>query len=273
MKSVILIVLYKETILSSRTVSSLINNCRTEIKDAILFLWDNSPVIMEQRYFEILDENKIKYEYSHTPENLPLSEIYNKVVNIYRIQNYDLLFLFDQDSDITPLYFESIKNAYTQNPDINLFVPYIVVENKIVSPGDIGLYTGRYWSKKRTGRIEAKNRIAIASGMLIRFDCFVAQNLEFDENLLFYGIDTKFCIDYSRKNKWIYVIDYQLTHSLSIFENESNKLKINRLRSHGSSLRYIFRKNLLGYLLASISYSFKLIRLKVLIFRDERHNK
>lgn len=273
MKSVILIILYKETISSSRTVSSLMNNCKTKIEDVIVFLWDNSPEIMDQKHFEILDENKIKYEYRHTPENLALSKIYNKVIDIYKVQNYDFLFLFDQDSDITSEYFESVKNACIQNPDVNLFVPYIVTENKIVSPGDLGLYTGRYWSERKIGKIRAKNRIAIASGMLIRFDCFIKQNLVFDENLLFYGIDTKFCLDYSLKNKWIYVIDYQLSHSLSIFEEESNVVKLRRLRSHGSSLRYILRKNILGYLIASVSYTFKWIKLKILIFRDERNNK
>lgn len=273
MTSVILIVLYKETLNSSKTVTSLLANCKRILqgKNILVTIWDNSPQMIDKNDFSCFEDCSIRYKYYHTPENLSLSKIYNNVIDLHI--EYDFLFIFDQDSYITLDYFSKIETAISTNFKINLFLPYVVINNLFVSPGDWGLYNGKYWTKKATGLISAKNRVAIASGMAIRFNCFNDQKIRFDENLSLYGVDTKFCLDYSKQNVFFYVIDYQLSHSLSIFEDEPNEIKMKRLLSYGGSLKYILKKkNFIGYLIATVVHTLKRIRLQVLIIKDRKQN-
>lgn len=264
MKSLLVVVLYKESISSSQTLSSLSHNCSEYINDLFLVIWDNSPCKVNEEELKLLEKIYIRFAYHHTPENLALSKIYNSVIQLYGKKN-EALFLFDQDSYITADYFILMKESMQKNVDIDLFVPYIQVDDQIVSPGKMGFYTGEYLKEKIVGRICSKNMIAITSGMVIRISLFYTQNIKFDENLSLYGIDTKFCIDYSERNDYLYVLDYQLEHSLSMFEPESNSVKMRRLKENHKSLSYILlkKKNTLGYMIHNIQYIVKLSWLKL----------
>ena len=261
MKAVILIVLYKQNLSTSKTILSILN-CNMMFKDSTIIVWDNSPKAILTEEFSVFDHLQLNYKYFHSPQNISLAKIYNKVVDNHR--DTDLFFVFDQDTIVTEDYFVKILNAVASNPDIYLFVPYICVNNQIVSPGDFGFFDGKYWKEVKLGVQEAKNRVAVASGMAIDFKCFNNQGITFDENLSLYGIDSKFCIDYSSKNKYFFVIDYNIIHNLSIFEQESKETKLMRLKSHSLALRNILKqRNKVAYFFAFFIYLLKVIQIKI----------
>lgn len=245
-KYIAVVVLYRELFSTAKTIRSLKDFCQLNAEKVHFVFWDNSPEEMPKKEFAFVDA--LEYEYIHTPENKPLSKIYNIVADAFKEQ--ELLFLFDQDSIITDEYFHKCMEASSRNNEIGLFIPYIKYNDLVVSPGSFFIYKGRYWSKLRTGIISSHNVLAITSGMCIRMSCF-GNGLKFDEALTLYGIDSKFCIDYSKNYSQIYVIDYQLNHNLSKFNKEPSSIKRKRLKSEIKAQYYIARhKSIVSYILA-----------------------
>lgn len=236
MKSILLVILYKQTVSTSVTILSFCEKCIEFHKKTILYIWDNSPI--NENNFQKLIELGLEYKYVHTPENISLATIYNRVLSC--ADNNKLIHIFDQDTIITPSYFNLMYNAEQQEQDVALFIPYVLHGNKIMSPGKYEFYKGVYINELSLGKIRSKRIIGIASGMTIRSSVY--NKLKFDENLKLYGIDTKFFLDYSKLYDYIYVIDYSLVHSLSQFEKESYTIKKKRFDSYVKSSRYIALK-------------------------------
>lgn len=257
----LLVVLYKQSIISSTTIKSFCENCTKYHENVKLIIWDNSPNEIEND-FEILRKNNISYEYKHTPENTSLAVIYN-----YAIRNAntgDILLLFDQDSVIDNHYIDTVTEAVKNNANIALFIPYIRYKDKYMSPGKFFIYKGKYISKLNLGVIESKNVLAITSGMAVRPSLLKKYNLFFDENLKLYGIDSKFCLDYSKVFKYMYVMDYNLKHSLSQFEKEKKEIKTMRLKSQMKAIRYITKKeSFFAYIICLFATSFHLLINKI----------
>lgn len=249
------IVLYKETFTSATTIKSIKENCLHIIDKVHFIIWDNSPTEMPLQEFEYIQN--LDYEYIHTPQNIALSKIYNKVIERYKEKR--LLFLFDQDSTITEEYFEKCIAASAKNANIGLFVPYIMHNDLIVSPGSFFIYKGKYWKELKTGIIKSHNTLAITSGMCIRLSCLNGK-LKFDENLVLYGIDSMFCINYWEEYPNLYVIDYRLNHNLSLFNSENYEIKKRRFISGIKSQCYIAKQiSFTSYILAVITSTVKYI--------------
>lgn len=262
MDSILLVVLYKTKILESSTISSFCKNCINVHNKVKLVIWDNSPNNVNCET-SCLDDSKIVYDYYHTPENLSLSIIYNNVMRMYNECLH--LFIFDQDSVITLQYFELMYQAACKNKDIGLFVPYIILNNQIVSPGDFCVYKGKYWKNLSLDRILSKNRLCITSGMMLNVPLIKSSKICFDEKLSFYGIDTKFSLDYARKIDYFFVINYSLNHNLSLYEEEDFSTKIWRYKSHMNSLRYITRnRSLYSYAITLIVTTIHYLKLLLL---------
>lgn len=259
MTDVFLVVLYKESLKTSKTISSFLNS-KVNFSNIKLIIWDNSPYKILD--FDLLNKNQIQFEYEWTPENIPLSTIYNTVIETNKDSR--LLFLFDQDSEFTELYFKYMYDSVRNEPNVKLFIPSVFHNNKLVSPGRFGFYKGKYLKQINAGKNISKNLIAITSGMCIRFTTFSEDKVFFDENLGFYGIDTKFCLDYAKKNIYIYVINYSLNHNLSIFqEKEDINIKLKRMNDNQRSTRYIIKNhknNIFSLIMSELSWINKKIR-------------
>lgn len=243
----LLVVLYKQRIQESKTITSFAENCPHYHTRLNLVIWDNSPdnINADTSY---LNNYNVKYSYQHTPQNKPLSYIYNNILITYK--DSEFIFLFDQDSIITEEYFDKSIKALSLNPNIALSIPYVMHNNTIVSPGKFQFYKGHYLKNITFGINRSKNIIAITSGMAIKSSSINNKNLKFDENLSLYGIDTKFCLDYSTLFNEIFIIKYQLKHSLSQFESEDKRTKIYRYKSQMKAMRYITKKrSFLAYIL------------------------
>ena len=164
-KFLILIVLYKCKVKESLSFISLLESSEY-LSNSKLILWDNSPSIQS------VDVNNIssfqQAEYIHTPENMSLSKIYNRVIQ--ENEKYDYMIILDQDSSFSSDYLEKINKAINKHPTINLFLPLIKSDKTIVSPGNYKIFKGSYWKKEKYGIINSKNILAINSGMVINFN-------------------------------------------------------------------------------------------------------
>lgn len=258
---ILLVVLYKQSLLSSTTIKSFCENCIKYHKNIRLIIWDNSPNEINHE-FDTLEKKNISYEYRHTPENTSLAIIYNHAIE--NANTDDILLLFDQDSVIDNMYLDTVIDAAENNHNIGLFIPYVKHNGKYMSPGRFFIYKGKYISKINLGIIESKNVLAIASGMAVIPSLMKKYNLTFDENLKLYGIDSKFCLDYSKIFKYMYVLDYNLKHSLSQFEKEKKEIKTMRLKSQMEAMRYITKNiSFLSYAICLLVSSFHLFINKI----------
>lgn len=232
--SILLVVLYKKTTAESSTINSFINQCDNYHSKVTLVIWDNSPYSQEDS-LEI--PNRIKYNY-YNKDNEKLSVIYNYISKLYP---NTIIHIFDQDSYIDNTYFSKVFTATKQNPDINLFIPYIKRGDIYDSPAKRILHKGVFGKNISIGINQSNKFLCIASGMSIRTNCII-NNVPFDENLNFYGIDSKFCIDYSKRNKYYFLIDYELKHNLSKYEKEKFNVKLWRLNNQNKAILYIAKE-------------------------------
>ena len=216
-KFLILIVLYEFKVKDSLSYISLLKSSEY-LSESKLILWDNSPSIQS------IDTNNISFlqyvEYIHTPENMSLSKIYNRVIQAN--EEYDYMIILDQDSSFSSDYLEKLNSAIIKHPSINLFLPLIRAEHNIVSPGDYKIFKGSYWKKEKYGIINAKNILAINSGMAINFNYLKNIYKGYDERLRFYGTDTSFMLEYSEDNDFLFVIDYVFKHDSALLDERQN---------------------------------------------------
>jgi GT2 family glycosyltransferase len=229
----IVLVLYKCTLSASQSFMSLLR-CSPFLgaQDKII-VWDNSPEALGAAERPKLNSlGACQAIYTHTPENVALSKIYNKAVQIN--PNYDFAVFLDQDSNFDSDFFSNFHNAQQQHPDIQLFVPLIKNKDVIASPGNFYKFKGKYWKTAKYGVVESKNTVAITSGMILRLSALASVGY-FEERLALYGIDTNFMIRYSRLYPSLFVLDVYFDHDLSDFNEETVEVKIKRYQSHRSS--------------------------------------
>jgi GT2 family glycosyltransferase len=257
---VILVVVYKRRIEDSETLQSLLNT-RNELSDSLIIVWDNSPVAM-------IDESGIstlqlfaKYEYRHTHENYSLSQIYNIVSQKY-LGNYDYLVLFDHDSDLDATYFSTLRKSIRSNKNINLFLPVIYSDGKIVSPANNFIVKSQLWNRELLGLINSRYKTAINSGMTISKKVF-EDGFMYDERLTFYGTDNYFMKKFSEKYDFFCVIDCKIKHDLSFNSSIDMNSKLAIFRETKRANRIIYEKSFCNTLLIIINNFLVSIKLAI----------
>lgn len=242
----LLVVLYKQTVQSSDTVKSFLKNCVNEAKNINLVIWDNSPGDSETS-LQIGDNI---FDYYHTPENLSLAVIYNKVIEKYNDSR--VVYIFDQDSLITSDYFTKMNTAINSFPLINLFAPRIFHNKTLLSPSRDVYNISSVINSIAPGIHNSAGMRLIMSGIALRPQ--IINRVRFDENLRLYWIDNKFCFDYSRCFKQFYLIDYNLVHDLSIFKRENIRTMFRRMWLNVSGALYTAKKRGIFTFLINIVY-------------------
>jgi len=211
-------------------------------------VWDNSPhpATLPQRAW--LHEKLPGSVYRHTPENVPLSRIYNTVIDQFLRpvsgSSFEALVITDQDSTFDPGLFSEAAAAMSAHRDVALFLPHVVANNTIVSPATVYGCIGRPWRRKRVGRTSARSRTAINSGMIIRTEYLTRRFAGYDERLRFYGTDNDFCRKYSKTETWLYALNSVVTHSLARDVDETIDA---RLRRHRENVRALLVTNETGW--------------------------
>jgi len=217
----ILVVIYNESLSLSSTIKSLISN-KTYLSSVKLLIWDNSST--KQDYSCDIEQYVNDIEIVHTPENTPLAKVYN-IVRESKLKNEEFCLLLDQDTIIPDNYFTSLFTAIEENPNINLFLPIIKSHNHIVSPGDLFLFKGKYWEEEQFGLVEAKNRLAINSGMFIKSNYFKNNFKGYNKELKFYGVDSYFMLEYAKINKFFITIPVIIEHDSALLDNDEEIIK------------------------------------------------
>lgn len=218
--------MYNTNITESKTIKSLIDS-KEYMANSCILIWDNSQISQDISIIKkIFNKQNTEVIYEHHPENLPLSKLYNNVINCFKKQDYDFLILFDQDSAFSKKLFFEFLRSYSKNSHINLFLPLIKFKNTIVSPTKRYFLKGFYFKEKPVGILKAKNISAINSGMIISFKFLKEKYKGYDERLKFYGTDDYFMMEYCKNEKELFVLDYEIKHdlTLSTLNDSSDKL-------------------------------------------------
>ncbi|SHM61951.1 glycosyltransferase family protein [Flavobacterium saccharophilum] len=231
----VLVVLYKQKVSESSTLLTLIN-CKNHLTQKMLFVWDNSPNPLDEHEIIFLENQFKNFKYLNSQDNRSLSEVYNTVIKQIK---FNKIFIFDQDTSLTDEYFELVDSSALNNTDVGIFLPFVKNKNRVVSPLRFSVINFDHSKIIKKGRVLAKNKTAFASGLCIKEWIFKRDNIWFDQNLSFYGIDYKFILDYGDFNRYMYVIDYELKHSLSFTEEETKEVKIKRFDSNIAASFYL----------------------------------
>ncbi|WP_159441076.1 glycosyltransferase [Pedobacter caeni] len=267
-KLIVLVVLYKKTISASPTISHLLSQNK-ELFDLELVIWDNSPEPSPEAEISGLSAVFSKFQYIQTPENVWLSKLYNQVL---QANVYDYALLLDQDSELPDYYFDKLGAAISDFPDISLFLPIVLNNKKVVSPGSFVYFKGKHWKKIKTGLMSSKNVLAITSGMVISSKVILAHQMKFDERLNLYGIDTSFMLRFSKLEKQLYVLKVKFDHDTVLWSNPSADVMLSRFRNLKGTWPKILSDRPVALVLAyfySIAVSLKL----ALKYQDRRFLK
>lgn len=250
MRKIFLIVLYKCSIEDSRTCQFIYFQNLAHCPENVVYIWDNSPDQINSYEKAVSFFGNKKIIYNHTPENVPLSKIYNKVLNEY--QNSDAIQIFDQDSFIVKeSYNNYIDDLLERNKNVNVFLPRIYSGKILYSPGLLFVFKGLHFRSLKVGLNKNRNFTAIGSGILFRPQYCINSGINFCEDLSLYSVDTDFTYKLSRKSPYFYVMDLDFSHDLSE-NNLSNTEKKKRRRIQLEGLLIIYRKNILKRILTKL---------------------
>jgi GT2 family glycosyltransferase len=235
----VLTVLYKLTPSQSASLQSLAGCVRSGL-DIRSVVWDNSPDRSDERDLAWLQQNLPGSVYRHTPENMALSRIYNSIIGEYLQQGetspFAGLFILDQDSSFGPELLDEAADAMARHADVGLFLPHVVSNDAIVSPATVYGCIGLPWRTKHVGRVSSRRTLAINSGMIIRRDYLARRFSGYDERLRFYGTDNDFCRKYAATERWMYVLDSEVKHSLARDVDEPSDVRLWRHRENVRAL-------------------------------------
>jgi len=223
----ILVVVYNKNLRNSESINSLVYSVN-HLDNSKIIVWDNSPNKQDATSIEWAFNCIKNVEYIHKPENMPLSKIYNQIINKHRKTKYEYLILLDQDTTFTPDFFRQLCKSIYEFKSVSLFLPIVISSNKIVSPANLFMFKGEYWKSKKLGLINAKNKAAINSGMVISFEYLMNRFSGYDERFKFYGTDTYFMKMYSKFNDFFCVFDYEVEHHLAYSDSSDVEIIINR---------------------------------------------
>jgi len=227
MKNIILVVLYNEIITKTHSFISLekaFENSAHSAEGYEVLFWDNSSASINEAHVDEaiskLTGLGLTAKYINTPENLALSKLYNRVIELYQNEK-DYLFVLDQDSEFDSGYFstfESITNQ--QTPDVIL--PVVKFKEQIVSATKILYLKGFYYDSAPKGFISSSTVSAINSGMIIALSYIVKHGYRYNEQLRNYCTDDDI-MQFVRKTKGsVFVMDYSFEHDLSLCTLNAN---------------------------------------------------
>lgn len=271
----ILVVLFSNKPSKSNTLESLraINLNDINIKPKLI-LWDNSLDGLYEK--EYLDCYPYEIEYIHYPDNKPLSSLYNSVaMSFIGAPEYDWMIFFDDDTNITLEYFEELASESCQS-SANLILPLVSnFDGRIISPGKLSLVAGKTLgiSEIYNGLRMSDRYLALMSAIVVNKKVF-QEGVLFDEDIPFYGVDTKFLLDYQERFSSLYFMKSKITHESRLddlrFENFNDNY--NRLSLLISSWSRSLRLTRPMRLLLFVYVPFFIIK-KVILLRDLRYLK
>lgn len=252
--NLVLVVLYKLQPGESPTLQSFVQYVATLDESAKagyrLCIWDNSPVSCEDAVLSMQSQfPTLSIQYIHTPENTPLSKVYNQMAE--QVAENAYLTLFDQDTSLPREYFEELCSAQCRLEP--LILPKVMCQGLLVSPGTRFYARGRLLRDIPSGRVKSKNLLAINSGMSIHGK--VLRAIKYDERLRFYGTDTYFMKNYEKFYDHAFVLETPLSHSLAEMEERPKEWHVAHAKEKFRAFNIIFSDSVIEILFVRI-YAF-----------------
>lgn len=250
MKKLFLVVLYGMKVENSKTCQFINTSDILKRNTNTIYIWDNSPSNINSEESVKLFFSNENVIYKHTPENMPLSKIYNLMLR--KFSDYDAIQFFDQDSYILKEnYDEYITTILQDNLSISVFFPKIYSNGCLYSPGKLIFFKGFHYKYLTIGINKKQNYTAIGSGILFRPSFCKEYNIFISEKLKLYSVDTDFVYKISRKTNKFYVMDVVFEHDLS--ETSLDVLGAKKRRKEQlEGLLIIYEKEKIKYLLTLI---------------------
>ena len=167
-----------------------------------IFIIDNSEI--ETGNAEYCKKNGIRY--MSMDGNKGLSKAYNRAVD--NSLSSDVIILFDDDTEITSEYFEKLRIALDEHPEIDIFAPVVRGQDGVIySPNEFNfLKNNLVMSSTQTVSRERFN--AIASCLAIRIRVF--DNYRFNEKLFVDQVDQFFFCEQRCRRKTFGVLDVEI---------------------------------------------------------------
>lgn len=202
----------------SNTLSSLAKiNFDTYDIAPKFYIWDNSKSGFGLDSIPLPTDKTI---YRHTGENVRLSDVYNRAIT--DSEDADYYILLDDDSTLTDRYFSAVHDFMVSRSEQKVdrssavvAVPKIMNANTLISPGLHAGVRGKKLSHVETGEIDSSGVVAMMSGTVIS-KFALCSGLRFDPRLNFYGVDTRFFIDYQKTFGRIFILDCILEHKSAL---------------------------------------------------------
>lgn len=213
------VVLFSKKPSDSDTLNSLLKNDFYALGiEPCLYIRDNSLNGFD--FQELKEQFRGEVVIVHDGKNDKLSRIYNKMIEQIEA---DYFILLDDDSYLEADYFENLKLSIGQG--VNIAIPKIFHSNALISPGAISGVKGKEikLNEIAMGFNPSKNLVAMMSGTIV--NSVVFEKITFDERLSFYGVDTKFFLDYQNHFKTLFVMNCSLRHD-SALRNTQEPLMI-----------------------------------------------
>jgi hypothetical protein len=221
----IIIVLYKKHLRQSPTLQGLLASA--DLLNTFsnkLVIWDNSPGALPINEIRYLKNEIRNCHYRSTPENLPLSVIYNECIKEGLVETYQYLVLLDDDSHIGLKYFQSAFKAAGHHYE--LMLPKVINKGAVCSPMRYYILKSFPISNLFYGIMSAKQKMAINSGMIISFSFLRRTGFKYTTFLKNYGTDNYFMRFFSKNASKLYVLDFSFDHSLSFFDSRDIDKKL-----------------------------------------------
>jgi GT2 family glycosyltransferase len=206
-----ILVLYKEKLDQSKTFRSLFGSLSWR-EDLALFVYDNSPIPMHDP--AEFASRSATIQYVSDTSNPGVSKAYNTGARLARSLKKQYILLLDQDTlfpqDAMSRYVEAIRT----HEDCALFAPVLDCNGQIFSPCWHGFNIYLPLRNVAPGRVSARNRSLLNSGMCVAVDAFEKAG-GFDERIPFYFSDHDFMRRYRQRFDSLFVLDMVCSHNLA----------------------------------------------------------
>jgi GT2 family glycosyltransferase len=216
MKVTIVVVLYKQNIVESKTFQTIKKTLLARDNgshDIELIFYDNSPDKQELPSFE---KGGIHTSYVHDPRNLGIATAYNHAWSIARENGSEWLLLLDHDTELTGIYIDEIFKLPDFSKDVVAVVPKIISEQILISPVYSQSLRPLVGEHPKEG-LQQRSVMAINSGALISV-AFLNELGGFNEDFPLDYLDHWLFYEIYANGNQVWVLDAMLEHELSVMD-------------------------------------------------------
>jgi hypothetical protein len=209
----------------------------------------------------------------HEADNQRLSVVYNQVAEQVFAAGVDLFMISDDDTNYSDVSLSRCLEQIQQVLDthdgdqVGVFLPMMVSNHQLVSPGARWLFKGRLTPSVTPGVVSSKNLVGINSGLIFTKACYKRMSPFYDERLRFYATDSNFFIRYEKVFPKACVLNVTIAHDLSEHSADTPARALFRFEEMVLGLRISFESHSLMVRGLLNSYLFYAAVRKAVVYR------